>query len=95
MAEPPPVAALGATADVIFGVRDLAKRFGGLHAVDGASLDVQRGSITALIGPNGAGKTTLFNLVTGFLIPDGGSVVYDGRPIYGKPAHWIAGAHAP
>jgi neutral amino acid transport system ATP-binding protein len=88
--EPPPVAGLGATADVIFGARDLAKRFGGLHAVDGASLDVERGSITALIGPNGAGKTTLFNLVTGFLAPDRGSVVYDGGSIYGKPAHRIA-----
>ncbi|MDQ3410196.1 MAG: ATP-binding cassette domain-containing protein, partial [Actinomycetota bacterium] len=53
-------------ADAILAVRDVAKHFGGIHAVDGASFEVRRGSITALIGPNGAGKTTLFNIVTGF-----------------------------
>ena len=81
---------LDAQAEVIFGVRDLAKRFGGVRAVDGASLDVERGSITALIGPNGAGKTTLFNIVTGFLKPDRGAVVHEGESIGGKPPHRIA-----
>jgi branched-chain amino acid transport system ATP-binding protein len=75
---------------VVLDVRDLAKSFGGLRAVDGATLDVERGSITALIGPNGAGKTTLFNLVTGFLAPDGGAVSYEGASIYGKSPHRIA-----
>jgi branched-chain amino acid transport system ATP-binding protein len=90
VAEPALVGALDPTADVIFAVRDLARRFGGLHAVDGASLDVERGSITALIGPNGAGKTTLFNLVTGFLAPDRGSVVYERASIDRLPPHRLA-----
>jgi branched-chain amino acid transport system ATP-binding protein len=90
MAEPALVGALAPPAEAILGIRDLARSFGGLRAVDGASLDVERGSITALIGPNGAGKTTLFNLVTGFLAPDRGAVAYDGASIYRKPPHRVA-----
>src|SRR5437870_5668889 len=90
MAEPAQVGALAPPAEAILRVRDLARSFGGLRAVDAASLDVERGSITALIGPNGAGKTTLFNLVTGFLPPDRGAVSYDGDSIYRKPPHRIA-----
>jgi branched-chain amino acid transport system ATP-binding protein len=86
-----PVGALAPPAEVVLGVRDLSKSFGGVRAVEGASLDVERGSITALIGPNGAGKTTLFNLVTGFLPPDSGAVVYEGTSVYGKPPYRIAG----
>ena len=67
-----------------------ASRFGGLAAVAGASLSVERGSITALIGPNGAGKTTLFNLVTGFHRADSGEVLLDGGSISGWPPHRIA-----
>ncbi len=74
----------------ILEVRDLRRAFGGVRAVDRASLAVEQGSITALIGPNGAGKTTLFNLVTGFLRPDAGDVVFAGRPVTGRPAHVIA-----
>jgi neutral amino acid transport system ATP-binding protein len=71
-------------------VRDVAKRFGGLRAVDGASLDVARGSITALIGPNGAGKTTLFNIVSGVYKPERGTIRFDGRAIEGRPPHGVA-----
>jgi branched-chain amino acid transport system ATP-binding protein len=77
-------------AEPIFAVRDLAKSFGGLQAVDGATFEVERGSITALIGPNGAGKTTLFNLVTGFIKPDRGQVEFEGRSVFGQPAHVVA-----
>lgn len=62
-------------------VRGLDKRFGGVAAVDGCSLTVERGTVTGLIGPNGSGKTTLFNLVTGYLRADSGDVLLDGRRI--------------
>lgn len=74
----------------ILDVRDLTRAFGGLRAVDGASLSVERGAITALIGPNGAGKTTLFNLVTGFMRADRGEVRFDGRPVSRCSPHTIA-----
>jgi branched-chain amino acid transport system ATP-binding protein len=74
----------------ILAVRDVHKRFGGLHAVRGASFDVAEGSITALIGPNGAGKTTLFNVLTGFYRSDSGSIVFDGGDVSRKPPHRIA-----
>jgi branched-chain amino acid transport system ATP-binding protein len=70
-------------------VRDLGKRFGGIKAVDGASLDVAQGEIVALIGPNGAGKTTLFAAITGFVAPDSGHVRYMGETITGLPPHVI------
>ena len=76
----------------ILEVRDVVRSFGGVRAVDGASLDVAEGSITSLIGPNGAGKSTLFNVVSGFLRPDAGRVVFEGRRIERKPAHRIAQA---
>jgi branched-chain amino acid transport system ATP-binding protein len=69
---------------------DVVKRFGGIRAVNGATLDVREGSITALIGPNGAGKTTFFNVITGFYRPDGGHASFQGHPILGSPPHAIA-----
>ena len=72
-------------------VKNLSKRFGGLQAVRDVSFSVKRGSIKAVIGPNGAGKTTLFNLVSGFLAPDTGQVLYQDRPIHGKSPFEIAG----
>lgn len=59
--------------DALLRTRDLEKRFGGLVAVDGVSIEVDRGEILSVIGPNGAGKTTLFDLLTGFLDPTGGT----------------------
>jgi branched-chain amino acid transport system ATP-binding protein len=68
----------------------VVKRFGGILAVDGATLDVEDGSVTALIGPNGAGKTTLFNVITGFYKADRGSIRFQGREIVRRPPHLIA-----
>jgi len=68
---------------------NLAISFGGLKAVANVSLRVPPGKITALIGPNGAGKSTLFGLVSGFLKPDAGSVVLEGRDITGIKPHAV------
>lgn len=67
-------------------VAGLCKRFGGVTAVDDCSLAVEERSVTALIGPNGSGKTTVFNLITGYLPADGGSVTFAGRPVTGMDA---------
>ncbi len=74
----------------ILELRDVAVRFGGLRAVDGASLAVLSGQVTSLIGPNGAGKTTIFNLVCGLLTPSAGQILFRGRPIVGMSPHAIA-----
>ena len=71
-------------------VRDLAKSFGGIHAVRGVSFDVREGEILGLIGPNGSGKTTALNLISGALSPDGGEIALSGEPITMLPAHRIA-----
>ena len=68
-------------------VEGLRKQFGGFHAVDGASLSIQEGTITGLIGPNGAGKTTLFNVIAGVHDPSGGTVTMKGEDITGLPPH--------
>jgi branched-chain amino acid transport system permease protein len=75
-------------------VEALWKRFGGLEALRDVSLEVRRGEIVGVLGPNGAGKSTLFDCVTGFLRPDGGSILLrsDGaeRRLEGRPPAWIA-----
>jgi branched-chain amino acid transport system ATP-binding protein len=71
-------------------VRGVTKRFGGLIAVNAASLTAAQGTITGLIGPNGAGKTTLFAIIAGFLKPDFGSVRFEGEEIVGVPPHRLA-----
>jgi branched-chain amino acid transport system ATP-binding protein len=62
-------------------VRGISKRFGGIDAVHGVDLTVERGTVVGLVGPNGAGKTTCFNLITGFVPPTAGSVHVDGRDV--------------
>jgi branched-chain amino acid transport system ATP-binding protein len=77
-------------AEPLLRVDAVSKRFGGLLAVDQASFVADAGRITALIGPNGAGKTTLFAIVTGFLQPSAGRIVYAGSDITGEPPHRLA-----
>ncbi|MCY2923975.1 MAG: ABC transporter ATP-binding protein [Planctomycetota bacterium] len=67
----------------------LAKRFGGVQAVDDVRFELAPRQIAGLIGPNGAGKTTLFNLITGLDRPDAGATVFQGRDITAQPAHAI------
>ncbi len=68
-------------------VQAVTKTFEGLRAVNECSLQVRKGTITGLIGPNGAGKTTLFNIVTGFLKPTSGRILFGSRRIDGLPPH--------
>ena len=70
-------------------VAGVSRRFGGVAAVDGASLEIAEGSITGLIGPNGAGKTTLFNLVAGVLAPDSGRIFLGGEEVTGLSPHQL------
>ena len=73
----------GKTGDVVLSVVNLSKRFGGIAAADGLTMQLRRGTITALVGPNGAGKTTVFNLLTGAIRPDAGEITLNGRDITG------------
>ncbi|MBT6257315.1 MAG: ABC transporter ATP-binding protein [Alphaproteobacteria bacterium] len=68
-------------------VKNLVKTFGGIKAVNGASLTIEEGSITGLIGPNGAGKTTLFNVIAGVYTPDSGQVMLGEQDITGLAPH--------
>lgn len=71
-------------------ISGLTKYFGGLAAIHRLDMYVTEGEIAGLIGPNGAGKTTLFNLVTGFLRPTRGRIIFDGKDITGRKPHLIA-----
>jgi len=73
----------------ILQVERVTKAFDGVRAVNDCTLSVREGTITGLIGPNGAGKTTLFNLITGFLRPTSGRIVFRGQRIDGLPPHRI------
>ncbi|MEE8271797.1 MAG: ATP-binding cassette domain-containing protein, partial [Alphaproteobacteria bacterium] len=68
-------------------VQNVSKHFGGVKAVEGVNIVIERGSITGLIGPNGAGKTTLFNLIAGNLEPSAGQVFLDGEDVTGLKPH--------
>ena len=70
-------------------VTGLTRRFGGLMALNRLDFAVESGEIVGLIGPNGAGKTTVFSLLTGFLRPDSGHIVFDGAPLAGLSPHTI------
>ena len=74
----------------ILELKNLNKRFGGITAVKDFDLRVEKGEIIGLIGPNGAGKTTLFNLITGFLKPDSGTILFNGKNITKLKPHKIA-----
>jgi len=70
-------------------VTDLNKHFGGLHAVQNVSFTLKAGSITGMLGPNGAGKTTVFNLLTGFVPFETGTILFEGAPLAGLAPHRI------
>ena len=70
-------------------VEHVTRRFGGIVAVDGVSLDVNEGEIVGLIGPNGAGKTTMFNLITRLYKPDEGEIAFEGESLLKTPPHGI------
>jgi branched-chain amino acid transport system permease protein len=82
-----PVSPASAGRDVILEVRGLSRSFGGLKAVQDVSFQLQKNTILGIIGPNGAGKTTLFNLLNGFLRPDAGEIILDGRNMAGHKPH--------
>jgi branched-chain amino acid transport system ATP-binding protein len=71
-------------------IDNLRRAFGGVQATDGVTLTVKRGSLSSVIGPNGAGKTTLFNQITGYLVPDSGSISFRGDDITGLRPHQIS-----
>ncbi|MGX9431477.1 MULTISPECIES: ABC transporter ATP-binding protein [Bradyrhizobium] len=73
----------------ILEVKDLSKRFGGLTATKNVSFSLEPGELTGILGPNGAGKTTLFNLLTGFIAADTGSVLFEGQELRGLAPHKI------
>ncbi|MBO9473290.1 ABC transporter ATP-binding protein [Shimia sp. R10_1] len=73
----------------ILEVKDVGKRFGGLQALSDVNLSVKENSVHAIIGPNGAGKSTLLNCLVGKLIPDTGSVMFDGQSVLGRTPHEI------
>jgi branched-chain amino acid transport system ATP-binding protein len=74
-------------AEALLRVENVSKRFGGLRALADASFAVEPACITALIGPNGAGKTTVFSIISGFLAPDQGRIIYDGADITAEAPH--------
>jgi branched-chain amino acid transport system ATP-binding protein len=79
-----------ASRDAVLDVRDVAKSFAGVAALNGISFDVGQQQICGLIGPNGSGKTTLFNCISGIYRPDSGDILFEGRSIRGLPRHRIA-----
>jgi branched-chain amino acid transport system ATP-binding protein len=77
-------------APTLLDISSLSRSFGGLVAVDKVTMSIQAGEVVALVGPNGAGKTTLFNLITGFLHQDSGTIRLKGQLMTGRPPHYVA-----
>ena len=75
----------------LLSLRNVTRRFGGIVALDGVSLDVPEGQIVGLIGPNGAGKTTAFNVITRLYAPNEGDVLFAGESLLKTPVHGIVG----
>jgi ABC-type branched-subunit amino acid transport system ATPase component len=71
-------------------IQKVTRSFGGVNALDGISLGVEKGGVHGLIGPNGAGKTTLINILSGIIAPSSGQVFFDGAPVHALPAHRLA-----
>jgi branched-chain amino acid transport system ATP-binding protein len=71
-------------------VSGLVKRFGGIHALNGVDMHLDRGELVGIIGPNGSGKTTLFNTLTGIYRPDRGGILFEGKSLVGLPPHRIS-----
>ena len=78
------------SAPVVLSTAGVSKSFGGIIAAENLDIELRKGTITALVGPNGAGKTTVFNLLTGFIPPDVGSVVLNGSELVGRTPDAIA-----
>ena len=75
--------------ETLLNVQNIVKRFGGLVALNDCTIDIEEGSITGIIGPNGSGKSTLFNVITGQLKPESGSVFYRGQNITGFESYQL------
>jgi len=91
---PPLVPSAPAGKKALLSVKNLSRSFGGLKAVQNVSFDVIEGSILGIIGPNGAGKTTVFNLLNGFLKPDRGEILLDGKNLVGRKPYEVCAAGA-
>lgn len=76
--------------DALLAIRGVSRRFGGVAALADVSFAVPAKAIVGVIGPNGSGKTTLMNLVSGVDAPSGGEILFEGRPVQGRPAHRLA-----
>jgi branched-chain amino acid transport system ATP-binding protein len=90
MTSGPSLAVPGAATIELLRVDDVVVRFGGVHAVDGASFAVEPGGVVGLIGPNGAGKSTLVGVLAGALPPTSGRVIFRGNDVTGRPPHRLA-----
>ena len=83
-------AAKGAGGDPILIVRNVRRRFGGIVAANDLSLEIRRQEIVGLIGPNGSGKSTMFSMIAGSVLPDSGSILFNGEEIAGRKPYRIA-----